>query len=202
MHSSYRIVLLFILALCLNFVGGCSSSSRQLHYYALQASNDASSGWRSAVDGPIGVGPIRLPEAHVGDGVLTLGEGQQVFVSAQHLWAGDLKLGISRRVADTLSELLNKDDVLSYPWDLRMQPVRQIFLNFERLSGDLNGELKLKVKWNQYDNETKVVLSTARLVFTSPPRQRSYREYVDEINALVGKLAVALAKELKSDMPR
>ncbi len=187
---SLSLISLMLVSLVLN---GCSSSPRHIHYYALKAASSAPS-VSSNVEGGIGIGPVQLPESHVSDGILTLEEGQRVNISADHIWAGDLKLGISRSLAQTLSQQLNKTDIIAYPWDSRLKPERQVFINIEQLSGPLGGELRFIVQWSVFDNKQKTILSHQRQNYTLAARKRNYSEYVADINDLILMFAVDLAR--------
>lgn len=182
-----------LFSFCLTLLA-CSSASMKIQYYSLTAPTTTKATRVGEVLGSVGIGPIQLPETHQGDGIVTMGNGQIVLKSQQHLWAGDLKLAMSRVLADSLGQILNKDDVWNYPWDSRLKPDQQIFLTFEEFGGALTGELTLQVKCSLFDNQTKTVLATTKVRHTASPQARDYGEYVAELNRLLNLLGTDLAK--------
>lgn len=178
------------------FTLGACSSTKQLHYYSLQPSNSSVEGLEKSSVSTLGVGPIKLPESQIGDGVLTRDDQFKVELSDEHLWAGDLKLGISRTISSRLSNLLNSDYIIAYPWDTRQKPSVQLFIQFEQFSGPLNGELTLAAKWSEYDLRDRKIISTHRSVFVAPKRNRGYGDYVADLNNLLDQFTIEIARQL------
>lgn len=186
----------FILSWLLLALLGCSST-QTLHYYSLQPALAApSEGFDGSFERSLGVGPIKLPESQIGDGIITLDKRYGIKLANEHLWAGDLKLAVSRSLSARLSALLDNDNIVAFPWDVRQKPAVQLFVNIEQFAGALDGEVVLAARWSYFDTEKRAMMSTHREVFTKAPQSRDYADYVADLNDLMEQFALALAKQL------
>lgn len=200
MHYCLLFRTLFLSALLLILVA-CSSSPRKLHYYALTPNDATDAVVQNSFTDAIGIGPVTLPEMHSTDGVLYWGEGSAVVISEEHLWAGDLKRGIARTLAQGLAQRLNMQNVFSFPWDSRMRPDRQVFVVVEQFSGPLNGEVVLQATWSHYDVREKRVLFVRSERFVQSPEQRTVAEYVGVLNQLMVQLTEAMTEDFSHHPP-
>lgn len=185
-----------IILMCLLFFG-CGSHERKIQYYALTA--EEGTPVAHTFTGAIGIGPVSLPEIHTGDAVFYRREGQSVVIADESLWAGDLNRAISRVVAQGLGKRLDKQDILSFPWDPRMRPDRQILVAVNQFSGPLNGEVVLEVAWRHFDPATGSVRASGGERFVSPPQSRTVAQYVAELNRLLNQFTDILAQEFAAE---
>lgn len=192
-----RILAVFFLYVILFSVLGCSSP-KSIHYYTLTPKSHGDEVWQSAVSQSVGIGPIRLPESHIGNGILSLDTPNEIHISAQHLWAGDLKLAVGRVISNRIASQFQKSDVLVYPWDARLKPSLQYFIDIDRVSGELDGEIVLSAVWTLYSQNEAKVLNRNKVIFSTPARSRDYAAYVEDINGLVEQLAMAIAEDMKT----
>lgn len=179
---------------------GCSSPGQQRHFYTLHSQPQSSVTDPVALDGGLGVGPIDLPESFSGDGIVSVGPGQQVIRSQTHLWAGDLKQSISRTVATNLAQQLAYDDVWPYPWDTRHRPKYQISILVEQLRGELGEDLTMVAKWTLFGDYGKKVIDVGRQTFMAQTADDSYASYVTAINDLVNQFSLALESVVREQL--
>lgn len=177
---------------------GCSST-QQKQFYTLHGHSElaAEQDRSAALQDSLGIGPIELPELFSGDGIVSMGDDQQVLKSQTHLWAGDFKRTISRTIAANLSHHLASDLVWPFPWDTRNRPHKQVSVLVERLEGQLGQEVAMIAKWTLFDDRGKELVAVGRERFTAPTADTSYASYVAAVNDLVNQCSRAIARTVR-----
>lgn len=195
MTNALQNVLLTALILC---ACGCASQTQKNHYYALGVTPQAATGNGAlTLPGGLGIGPVDLPESLRRNAIVSMGDKRELRVSDQHLWAGDLKLAISRVLADYLGDSLDSSNVWSYPWDTRTRPQNQISVVVEHFGGQLGGEITLRAKWKILSDNGRTVLAVDRQHFNVQADDRSYNSYVAALDALLAQYALVLAESVR-----
>lgn len=195
--NSYAVLRLTSVLILAGLCFACSSARQQKQFYTLYSHTDSAATQAIALDGGLGIGPIELPESFGGEGIVSLGQDQQIIKSHRHLWAGDFKKAISRTIAVNLSQQLAYDNVWPYPWGARHRPQKQISLLVEQLQGKLGEEVTMVVKWTLFENSGRDFVGVGREQFTVPTADASYGSYVAAINELVNQCSLAIENAVR-----
>ncbi len=143
-----------------------------------------------------GIGPVFLPESLMQPGIVSEGDGQMLSVSLYHIWAGNLRDGMTRVLAANLSDLTGWSAIWPFPWDNRARPDRQLRIVVERFSGNLDGEVYLTAKWALTDATGEKVLQQARNHYRVAVSGSGYGPYVDAMNQAINQFSTDLATTL------
>lgn len=186
------------IACILTLVASCSSQLSNTSRYTLLPSNVDYQGSSFSLIGGLGVGPIDLPESLGRLEVVSLGQGNQIIINSQHIWAGGLRKSISRIMAASISNRLDYDDVWPFPWDVRTRPETQIHLVVQHLGGELGGAVTLDAKWKLLNQKGKNIVSIGHCRFSQEAVDDTYGSYVLAINHLIDLCSGVLIQTLES----
>lgn len=183
---------LFLLAaICV----ACVSSGPATQYFSLFAIKQAATQGSELADKSLsfGIGPITLPEYMDNPNIVSLSDRQQVRVSGQYAWAGDLKRAMGRVIADNLSQYWLLDKVSAFPWDNRVRPDYQVHLVFDEFGGQRGGEVRLRVFWRLLNQRGDRVYLAKRAAMSAVTADTTAEAYVAALNDLLNQLSNAVA---------
>jgi uncharacterized lipoprotein YmbA len=187
------------------FLLGCSAQPTMTERYTLVpkiSASDSTSASNAPVEhknleGGLGIGPIELPEYLKQKEIVVFSQTHTLGTSAQHLWAGDLRLMLSRVMATNLSERFSSSHIWAHPWDARIKPKRQILVVIESLGGALGSDVTLVAKWVLLDQYGQKTLVNERQTFTQKSPDVSYAAYVQTINRLLDEASHAIGNSIQ-----
>ncbi|MBX2859364.1 MAG: PqiC family protein, partial [Cellvibrionaceae bacterium] len=138
-----------VIAVLSGICAACISPSPATQYFSLFAIKQVETQRSELPDKSLsfGVGPIVIPEYMDNPSIVSVSDRQQVQVSGEHAWAGDLRAAMGRVLADNLAQYWVLDKVSAFPWDNRARPAYQLRLVFEEFGGRRGGEVHLRVFW-------------------------------------------------------
>lgn len=180
-----------IVAACLS---ACSSSGPATSFYALSSPHQISSDIES---GAIGVVPVVLPEYLDNIAIVSRENRVSLNVSGRHAWAESLDKGFNRVLAANLSYFLEQG-VVSFPWDQRDRPQKQLRVVIEAFDGVRGGEVNLTASWSVFDIAEKSVVGKGRIHLQSETSSGDYLAYINALNTLAEQFAEQLASKLSS----
>lgn len=98
----------------------------------------------------IGVGPITLAEYIDRPNLVVQQAPNELAVSEDHRWAGDLSASVGRVTAANLGRELRTGNVRTYPW-LRDDEIRyQVTLDIRQLHSEESGYAVIEAGWRVY----------------------------------------------------
>ena len=109
----------FFILLAVLLTAGCAQPGKS--FYVLTANGPAPSGGGIG----IGVGPITLAEYIDRPNLVVQQAPNQLAVSDDNRWAGDLSASIARVTAANLGREMKTGNVRTYPWQRDEEPERQ-----------------------------------------------------------------------------
>lgn len=185
-------------ALLAGLLTGCAAQ-QPTHYYDL--STQVSPG-QATLDKTVtlGIGPVTLPQTLDRPGIVTRKNNTGVAVASFEVWAGELEPAFNRVLSDSVATRLQHDQVWSTPWDNRFRPQYQVRVFVDRFSGELNGDVSLRLTWSLLGDHGQQLISTRRYRETLPA-EPGYAGYVQTLNQLLADFSVEVADTIAREIP-
>jgi uncharacterized lipoprotein YmbA len=181
---------LFILLFAV-LAAGCSQPNKT--FYVLTASGPMPSGGGIG----IGVGPVSLAEYINRPNLVTQEAPNQLGVSEDHRWAGDLSASIGRVVAANLGRDLKTGNVRTYPW-LRDDEIRyQVTLDIRQLHSETDGFAVIEAGWRIYSLPERTLKASKTFTDREPLDSDGYNSSVAAQSRLVGRLSDNIAASMR-----
>jgi len=179
---------LFIAALLL---GSCAQPSKT--FYVLTAAGPMPTGGGVG----IGVGPVSIAE-YLNRPNLVIQQGpNQLAVSEDHRWAGDLSASIARVTATNLGRQMKSGNVRTYPW-LRDDEIRyQVTLDIRQLHSEDDGYAVIEAGWRAYLLPERTLKASRTFVDREPLQADGYSPMVAAQSRLLERLAENIAAGLR-----
>lgn len=135
----------FRVAMLSLWLSACGSSPHSNYYLLTAQQLPSASGQQPA----LGIGPVSIPEYLNRTGLVYSKAGNQLQISRQERWAEPLEDGIARVLGLNLANLLNTENVRSFPWSAERAPDYGVKVNV--LSLDANdSKATLVAEWLVY----------------------------------------------------
>jgi uncharacterized protein len=171
-------------------LAGCAGSRS---FYVLTADGPAPSGGGAG----IGVGPLSLAE-YIDRPNLVLAESEnQLSVSEDNRWAGDLSASIARVTAANLGRRLNTGNVRVYPWQGDEGIRYQVTLDIRQFHGAADGYAVIEAGWRAYSLPDRKLKASRTFVDREPLASDGYSSLVAAQSKLLSHLADDISKRLK-----
>ncbi len=181
---------LFILfAACL--IAGCAQPDKK--FYVLTASGAAPSGGGIG----IGVGPVTLAEYIDRPNLVIQQAANQLAVSEDNRWAGDLAASIARVTAVNLGRDLNTGNVRTYPWQSDEEIRYQVTLDIRQLHSSEDGYAVIEAGWRAYALPDRTLKASSTFVDREPLAADGYTAMVAAQSRLLARLADKIAGSLR-----
>jgi uncharacterized lipoprotein YmbA len=193
----FRLMVL-ALGLCPLITGGCAST-KPSRFYTLSALATSETGSETGTGGvglAIGIGPITLPEHLDREQIVTRTSRNEIRLAEFDRWAGSLKDGFSRVLAENLSILLPTDRVSLYPWRRSVPIDYQIVVDVSRFDGELGGNAWLIARWTLFGGSDKEVLSMGTSRISEPSGAQGYAALVGAESRALGRLSREIAEAI------
>ncbi len=182
-----RLILSFVALL---FVG-CAQPGQ--NFYVLSAGGSAPSGGGIG----IGVGPVTLAE-YIDRPNLVIQQGpNQMAVSEDHRWAGDLGASIARVTAVNLGRELKTGNVRTYPWQGDGEIGDQVTLDVRQFHSDADGYAVIEVGWRVYALPSRTLKASNTFVDREPLASDGYSAMVAAQSRLLSRLGKSIASGLR-----
>lgn len=195
----FRLTIL-MLGVFLLAAGGCAGT-QSANFYTLSPIVNSETEISIAKAGQgmvIGIGPIKFPEYLERSQIVTRTGRNALELAEFHRWAGSLKKGFLRILAENLSTLLSTDRVFLYPWRKSVPIDYQIVMEVFQLDGMPGGNASLVACWNIFSGDGKKVFLTRKSSFTEPTGAEGYDAFVAAESRALANLSRDIAVEIKA----
>lgn len=181
----------FLILIFAVLAAACSQPNKT--FYVLTASGPMPSGGGIG----IGVGPVSLAEYINRPNLVTQEAPNQLGVSEDHRWAGDLSASIARVVAANLGRDLKTGNVRTYPW-LRDDEIRyQVTLDIRQLHSETDGFAVIEAGWRVYSLPERTLKASKTFTDREPLDSDGYNSSVAAQSRLVGRLSDNIAASMR-----
>lgn len=181
----------FFILLAVLLLAGCAQSNKS--FYVLTANGPAPSGGGIS----IGVGPITLAE-YIDRPNLVVQQGpNQLAVSEDHRWAGDLSASIARVTAANLGREMKTGNVRTYPWQRDEDISYQVTLDIRQLHSEADGHAVIEAGWRAYSLPDRKLKASRTFVDREPLAADGYAAMVAAQSRLLARLAESIAAGLR-----
>ena len=172
-------------------MAGCSQPSKT--YYVLTSTGPVPSGGGVS----LGIGPITLAEYIDRPNLVVQEAPNQLGVSEDHRWAGDLSASISRVMTANLGREMHTGNVRTYPW-LRDDEIRyQITLDIRQFHSGEDGNAVIEAGWRVYSLPDRHLKASRTFTDREPLDADGYQAMVAAQSRLLGRLADNIASALR-----
>lgn len=172
-------------------MAGCSQPSKS--YYVLTSTGPVPSGGGVS----LGIGPITVAEYIDRPNLVVQEAPNQLGVSEDHRWAGDLSASIARVMTANLGREMHTGNVRTYPW-LRDDEIRyQIILDIRQLHSGEDGYAVIEAGWRVYSLPDRHLKASRTFTDREPLDSDGYQAMVAAQSRLLGRLADNIAGALR-----
>lgn len=172
-------------------LASCGTGSKS--YFVLTADGPVPSG--SGIG--IGVGPVTLAEYIDRPNLVIAQAANQLGVSENNRWAGDLAASITRVTAANLGRRLHTGNVRTYPWQGDDGISYQITLDIRQLHGGEDGYAVIEAGWRAYSLPDRTLKASRTFTDREPLEADGYQPLVAAQSKLMSRLADDIAKALR-----
>lgn len=172
-------------------LAGCAQPNKS--FYVLTASGPVPSGGGIG----IGVGPVSLAEYIDRPNLVTQEAPNQLGVSEDHRWAGDLSASIARVVAANLGRDLKTGNVRTYPWVRDEEINYQVTLDVRQLHSESDGYAVIEAGWRVYQLPERTLKASKTFTDREPLESDGYNASVAAQSRLIGRLSDNIASSLR-----
>jgi uncharacterized lipoprotein YmbA len=181
----------FFILLAALLISGCAQPGKS--FYVLTANGPAPSGGGIG----IGVGPITLAE-YIDRPNLVVQQGpNQLAVSEDNRWAGDLSASIARVTAANLGREMKTGNVRTYPWQRDEEIDYQVTLDIRQLHSEADGYAVIEAGWRAYSLPDRKLKASRTFVGREPLAADGYAAMVAAQSRLLSRLAGDIAAGLR-----
>ena len=181
----------FFILLAVLLLAGCAQSNKS--FYVLTANGPAPSGGGIS----IGVGPITLAEYIERPNLVVQQGPNQLAVSEDHRWAGDLSASIARVTAANLGREMKTGNVRTYPWQRDEEISYQVTLDIRQLHSEADGHAVIEAGWRAYSLPDRKLKASRTFVDREPLAADGYAAMVAAQSRLLARLAESIAAGLR-----
>jgi uncharacterized lipoprotein YmbA len=189
-----------ILGAVMAFLWGCASTTQPSKFYVLSALTQPEATTQvttSDADMLIGIGPITLPAYLNRSQIVTRPSENELKLAEFHLWAEPLKENISRVLMESLSNLLNTNRIVTYPWRASISVAYQITLDVVRFDVGSDEDAVMNVYWTVYDKDGKEELFKKKSIFRESVGSKDYHSIVAAQNRTLMEFSREIASTIK-----
>lgn len=181
----------FTIFLAALLIAGCGNNSKT--YYMLTADGPVPSGGGTG----IGVGPVTLAEYIDRPNLVIAQSANQLGVSENNRWAGDLSASITRVTAANLGRRLNTGNVRTYPWQGDEGISYQVTIDIRQLHGGDDGFAVIEAGWRAYSLPDRKLKASRTFTDREALETDGYQPLVAAESRLMSRLAEDIARGLK-----
>ena len=182
-------------------LSGCGSSGPPVQFYTLNSLSGL--GPQANTPDPeqniaIGIGPVQIPQILDRPQIVTRTGPNKIKVDEFHRWAGPLRDGFARILAENISHLLATDRVAVFPWDVDFDPQYRIVLNIRYFEGQPGENVLLDVVWRVTGRESQKVRVAKTSVIKEPLSAQGYDALVAAKSQAIARLSREIAQEIQN----
>jgi uncharacterized lipoprotein YmbA len=181
----------FFILLAVLLTAGCAQPGKS--FYVLTANGPAPSGGGIG----IGVGPITLAEYIDRPNLVVQQAPNQLAVSDDNRWAGDLSASIARVTAANLGREMKTGNVRTYPWPRDEEIDYQVTLDIRQLHSEADGYAVIEAGWRAYSLPDRKLKASRTFVGREPLAADGYAAMVAAQSRLLSRLAGDIAAGLR-----
>ena len=205
MKRSTFLITTAILGAVMVLLWGCASTTQPSKFYVLSALTQPEATIQvttSNADMLIGIGPVTLPAYLNRSQIVTRTSENELKLAEFHLWAEPLKENISRVLMESLSNLLNTNRIVTYPWRASISVAYQITFDVVRFDVGSDGNALLNVYWAVYGKDGKEELLKKKSIFRESAESKDYHSIVAAQNLTLREFSREIASTIKKIHPR
>jgi uncharacterized lipoprotein YmbA len=181
----------FLLLMVAALLAGCAQPNKS--FYVLTANGPVPSGGGIG----IGVGPVSLAEYIDRPNLVTQEAPNQLGVSEDHRWAGDLSASIARVVAANLGRDLKTGNIRTYPWVRDEEINYQVTLDVRQLHSESDGYAVIEAGWRVYQLPGRTLKASKTFTDREPLESDGYNASVAAQSRLIGRLSDSIAASIR-----
>lgn len=145
----------------------------------------------------IGVGPVALAE-YLDRSNLVIQESQnQLSVSENHRWAGDLSESIARVSAANLGRQMKSGNVRTYPWQSDAEIRYQVTLDIRQMHSTADGYAVIEAGWRVYSLPDRNLKASKTFVDREPLKSDGFDSMVAAQSLLMSRMAQDISSSLR-----
>ena len=193
----------WVVAVCLVNLWGCGTT-QPTHFYLLRAIEAPVGSLIREAGQPgmsLGLGPINIPKYLERPQIVTRVSPHEIELAEFHKWGAPLKENVSHVLEENLSELLNTEKIVMYPWNRSKMPDYQLSLDIIQFDGMNNQEAVFKVRWSLAKGERRAVFHKKTSQFSEIPRGADYEALVEAMSRMLTAFSQEVADVLKVYSP-
>lgn len=169
----------------------CSQPAKT--FYVLTASGPMPSGGGIG----IGVGPVVVAEYLDRPNLVIQQAPNELAVSEDNRWAGDLTTSIARVTAANLGRQMHTGNVRTYPWQRDDEINYQVTLDIRQLHSEADGYAVIEAGWRAYSLPDRRLKATRTFTDREPLASDGYNSSVAAQSKLLERLAENIAAGLR-----
>jgi len=200
MKRSTFLITTAILGAVMALLWGCASTTQPSKFYVLSVLTQPEATTQvttSNADMLIGIGPVTLPAYLNRSQIVTRTSENELKLAEFHLWAEPLKENIARVLMESLSNLLNTNRIVTYPWRTSISVAYQITLDVVRFDVGSDGNAVMNVYWTVYDKDGKEELLKKKSIFRESSGSKDYHSIVAAQNRTLMEFSREIASTIK-----
>ena len=200
MKRSTFLITTAILGAVMALLWGCASTTQPSKFYVLSVLTQPKATTQvttSNADMLIGIGPVTLPAYLNRSQIVTRTSENELKLAEFHLWAEPLKENIARVLMESLSNLLNTNRIVIYPWRTSISVAYQITLDVVRFDVGSDGNAVMNVYWTVYDKDGKEELLKKKSIFRESSGSKDYHSIVAAQNRTLMEFSREIASTIK-----
>ena len=179
---------------------GCGSSPPPVEFYTLNSlsgmTQQASPAGENQNIG-IGIGPVEIPEMLDRPQIVTRTGPNKLRMDEYHRWAGPLKDGFARVLAENIGLLLATDRVAIYPWEIDFKPNYRIAVDIRYFEGQLGENVILEAVWRVAGQEGQEIQIVKTSVIKETLSSPDYEALVAAKSQTIAQLSREIVKEIQ-----
>lgn len=184
-------------------LAGCGATSQPPKFYLLNALSSSNQDiGKVPAKLAIGIGPITIPEYVDRQQIVTRISDHELNLAEFHKWAEPLKDNVPQVLAENLSELLDTDQIATYPWKRNTSIDYQVTVDITRFDTAPDGKAHLIARWHIFAEDTRTVLGHKKSHFKTAVQGTDYVAIVSALNHTISGLSRAVAKSIIAVHPK
>ena len=145
----------------------------------------------------LGVGPVVIPGYLDRSELVTRLSEHQLALSPIARWAEPLEVGVVRVLHENLTQLLQPDEIVGYPWYVSQEVTYGIAIEFTRLEADSSGAVEIDAAWTIGSGDHDEVFDRGRATFRGPGGGATTEASVASLSRAFEELATRISAQLR-----
>jgi uncharacterized protein len=184
------------MVLCLTILSGCFVKSPPAQYYTLNPMQRPETSTDFKPRFTVSVGPIIIPDSLKRPQIATRTSDTQVDFSEFHKWAGPLKDGVKRILAENLGILLAGEGATVSTDELLIEPDYRVVVNINRFDAVPGESAWLIAVWTLKDQKAQKIVAMTQSVFSEIISGPGYPDMVSAQSRTLAALSREIATEI------